>query len=84
MMELVICIPIQFRVNADGVMLRITRSSKLVTGLGQQAFARKSNKLPRFSVMVSFNAEGASPPPMIAIPNSRTAMQVFVYSAMVA
>jgi hypothetical protein len=40
MMELVISIPIQFRVNADGVMLRITRSSKLVTRLGQQSNLR--------------------------------------------
>jgi hypothetical protein len=61
MVGLVKSVPMQLRMIADEVMLTITRSSKWVVGLGQQVFARKTNQLPHFTVMASFNPEGAGP-----------------------
>jgi hypothetical protein len=69
-------VPLRFRMSGE-VMITIILSSKWGTGLGQQIFARKTNKLPPFAVLALFNAEGVGPPPMIVVPTSKTAKQVF-------
>ena len=77
MLELVRSIPMQFRMDADEVMLTMTRSTKWVVGPGQQVFSRRTDKLPHFTVMACFNAEGCGPLPMIVVPNLATAKEVF-------
>jgi hypothetical protein len=45
---------------------------------GQQVFARKANKRPHFTVMAWLSAEGTGRPPMIVVPNLKTAKQILV------
>ena len=44
---------------------------------GQQTFERKADRMPHFTVMPCFNAEGIGPRPMLVVPNLQSARIVF-------
>ena len=67
----------RFRFNVDECMLILSKGAKVVVSPGQQAFERKEDKLPHFTMMPCFNAQGEGPKPMLVVPNLQSASTVF-------
>ena len=77
MMAFVQSVPWEFRFNCDESMITLSKGEKVVVSPGQQAFERKVDTLPHFTVMPCFNAMGRGPPPMLVVPNLQSANSVF-------
>jgi hypothetical protein len=62
-------------------MSTISKGAKVVVSPGQQAFERKDDKLPHFTMMPCFNAQGEGPDPMLVVPNLQRAKRMFAHWA---
>jgi hypothetical protein len=58
-------------------MITLNRGEKVVVGPGQQAFDLKTDRVPRFTIMPCFNAEGIGTRSMLVVPNLQSAKSVF-------
>jgi hypothetical protein len=58
MLDFVQPVPWKFQFNVDESMITLNRGEKVVVGPGQQTFDRKADRMPHFTIMPCFNAEG--------------------------